>query len=468
MNYQTLFGNAFQIVLLPVLSLTLLIIYQHKTEFLERSGFGKPEVGIIIVGSLFSLVADVPIIVSDDVLLNINVGGALIPLIVCGSLMYKKLMDRRKLLALVAAVTLVGVVAFAITRYEPNLGIVAEFPHFLLPSFCALAVPVVMGWFMDFPDDVQIPFAYTAAVLGNLIGADLVRVPMLIDAGILGSIGGAGAFDLVYLSGLIAAIPLASFYYYRESFSPVSDLIERSERALEKGDYEESHRLSVEAVEKELKKAYRLIFLRGKERFHRATIGPLDILKRLYIHPFVVQDYLRFREKKNPLHAQRAQKDLVAGKLLRKAIRKRINEMYSSLMSRIGAYLIDLCFLIIPFILFIAYLLMGPRIATSAESILRDPIILALFSLTISIHFLYFTLMEWYFGATLGKMLLGLEVLTDDFEEISFVESAARNSARYADMLFIFYLVSIILIVRSAERKRIGDYIAGTRVVKIK
>ncbi len=468
MDYQAFLGTAFTVVLLPVLSLTLLIIYLHKSDFLERSGFGKAEVGIIIVGSLFSLVADVPIIVSNDVLLNINVGGALIPLIVCGSLIYKKLMDRIQLLVLTVGVVLVSAVAFTITRYEPNLGIVAEFPYLLLPSLCALAVPVVMGWVMDFPDDVQIPFAYTAAVLGNLIGADLVRIPMLVDEGILGSIGGAGAFDLVYLSGLIAAIPLAAFYYYRESFSPVSDLIERSQRALRSGEYEESHRLSIEAVEQELKKAYKLIFLRGNERFHRPTIGPVDVLKRLYLHPFVVQDYLRFREKKNPLDAQRANKDLMTGKLLRESIRGRINEMYSTLMGRIGAYLIDLCFLVIPFIFFIVYLLMGPSMGNSAESVLRNPVILALFSLTISIHFLYFTLMEWYFGATLGKMLLNLKVLTDDFEEISFVQSAARNSARYADMIFIFYLVSIILIVRSTDRKRIGDYIAGTRVVKIK
>jgi uncharacterized membrane protein len=49
--------------------------------------------------------------------------------------------------------------------------------------------------------------AYTAGVLGTLIGADLSNLNVIPELGApMASIGGAGTFDGVFLSGIIAVL----------------------------------------------------------------------------------------------------------------------------------------------------------------------------------------------------------------------------------------------------------------------
>jgi len=50
--------------------------------------------------------------------------------------------------------------------------------------------------------------AYVSGTLGTLIGADLLNLKRLGELGApVASIGGAGTFDGVFLSGIIAALP---------------------------------------------------------------------------------------------------------------------------------------------------------------------------------------------------------------------------------------------------------------------
>ncbi len=81
------------------------------------------------------------------------------------------------------------------------------------------------------------------------------------------------------------------------------------------------------------------------------------------------------------------------------------------------------------------------------------------------ISFGYFIVMEAMWGATLGKMLLGLRVVKTDGSPISWSESVIRNLLRIIDGLF-YYLVGAILIWTSPLRQRLGDRAAKTVVVR--
>lgn len=69
-------------------------------------------------------------------------------------------------------------------------------------------------------------------------------------------------------------------------------------------------------------------------------------------------------------------------------------------------------------------------------------------------------------GRSIGKIAAGLRVIRDDGTAISFWDSLLRNLLRTVDMLPGSYLVGIISIWVSSKSKRVGDYAAGTIVVK--
>jgi len=464
MDYQILFGLATNIILLPVLSLSLLIAYMSKREFLEESGFDKPVVGMIIIGSFFGIFADIPLIVFGDSLLNINLGGALIPVIVCGVLIYKKGIN---LLAVVGGTTVVSILAYSVSRIEPGVGIVAEFPYYFLPAASGLIISLLFGLLMKKDEKFQIPYAYTIGVLGTLIGADLIRIPELVQRGVLGSMGGAGAMDLVYLSGLISSVPLIFLYFFRHDYSPPVDPLLRAKKHLNKGEYKESKKQIVKGIQREIEKAYKLLSRNANPMFLKPSKTPSDVLRCLGFSPIVVKDYITLRQSEEKNDLIEAKKDLLTGRLLSISIKNRLSEVYTSFLRRFLAYMLDIILMSVPFIIFFFYVF-SEILSSNSRMLIGEPIFLAILSLATSIQFIYFTLTEWYFGRSLGKAAVGLRVLDDDLNDITFAQSAARNSGRYADIVLGFYMLSFILILRSPEKKRIGDYIAGTRVVKTK
>lgn len=129
----------------------------------------------------------------------INLGGGLIPLAVA---LYELLrISDRGIDALLAGLTAIAInviLSYLIARPVPNVGIAmpslvpgivaALTAFFILPSFAA-------------------PVAFAAGVLGPLVGADLLhlRDVQKITTGVA-SIGGAGTFDGIVISGLIATL----------------------------------------------------------------------------------------------------------------------------------------------------------------------------------------------------------------------------------------------------------------------
>src|SRR5215831_19463733 len=85
----------------------------------------------------------------------------------------------------------------------------------------------------------------------------------------------------------------------------------------------------------------------------------------------------------------------------------------------------------------------------------------------------YFAGFETFWsGQTPGKRWMKLRVIRDDGRPIGFFEAVVRNLVRIIDLMppsFIVipsYAVGVMTIILSSESKRVGDYVAGTVVVK--
>ena len=107
----------------------------------------------------------------------------------------------------VALASAVLYTTFVASEAVPGLGIVEPFPYFLLPPVGAGAIAVLFaGRVFPGQEAFALPVAFLTTTLGVLLGADLLRQPPLYGSGPAGlyTIGGAGVFDLVYLSGLLA------------------------------------------------------------------------------------------------------------------------------------------------------------------------------------------------------------------------------------------------------------------------
>jgi uncharacterized RDD family membrane protein YckC len=79
--------------------------------------------------------------------------------------------------------------------------------------------------------------------------------------------------------------------------------------------------------------------------------------------------------------------------------------------------------------------------------------------------FCYFSLLEGFFGATVGKWIVGVRVADLGGGHPGLVRGLVRNFLRLVDGLPAFCILGIVLIVTSPEHARLGDRLAGTRVL---
>ena len=83
------------------------------------------------------------------------------------------------------------------------------------------------------------------------------------------------------------------------------------------------------------------------------------------------------------------------------------------------------------------------------------------------VFFAYFIVFETFWnGCTPGKKLMGLRVVRDGGYPIDFTSAAVRNLIRIGEVALGFYAISAIVCVVSPENKRLGDFAAGTIVVR--
>ncbi len=148
---------------------------------------------------LFGMQYVVPSVVDHQrTIIAVNVGGAVIPVLLCTYLLARYGANRRLLLAL-------GVVTVATHLLaQPVAGVGVTLPP-LLPALTAAGAAILL-------DRRATPrTAYISGTLGTLIGADLLNLGSVqaLNAPVA-SIGGAGTFDGVFLTGIVAVL-LAGF-----------------------------------------------------------------------------------------------------------------------------------------------------------------------------------------------------------------------------------------------------------------
>lgn len=78
--------------------------------------------------------------------------------------------------------------------------------------------------------------------------------------------------------------------------------------------------------------------------------------------------------------------------------------------------------------------------------------------------FAYYFVSEGVFAATVGKSMLRLRVLGKEGEPCSIGAAFKRNLLRFVDWLPFLYILAVVSILASTERRRIGDRFAGTIV----
>jgi uncharacterized RDD family membrane protein YckC len=83
------------------------------------------------------------------------------------------------------------------------------------------------------------------------------------------------------------------------------------------------------------------------------------------------------------------------------------------------------------------------------------------------IGWLYFALMESSErGATLGKMALGLRVVTSDGQRLTFMNATGRYFAKILSAIILF--IGFIMIGFTDKKRGLHDMIAGTLVIKVR
>jgi uncharacterized membrane protein len=128
---------------------------------------------------------------------SVNLGGAVIPLIVAGVFIFT-IREAGLLTEFLIVTGVTTAVSFAGSRFVKNKGAVVSF---ILPVLFTALFSVVLA-----PEEV-VRVAFSSGVLGVVIGSDLLHLPYALKSGrSVISIGGAGVFDGIFLVGVFSAL----------------------------------------------------------------------------------------------------------------------------------------------------------------------------------------------------------------------------------------------------------------------
>ncbi len=146
-----------------------------------------------------------PRLLENKVVVAVNVGGALIPLAISIFFTTYIASSPRALAALIASLTATSIATYLVSRAVPGVGIAVPG---LVPPLVAVSTTALFNLSLPY----MVTVAYVSGSMGSLIGADILRLKKDINKFInlygptLLSIGGAGTFDGIYLSGVLAVV----------------------------------------------------------------------------------------------------------------------------------------------------------------------------------------------------------------------------------------------------------------------
>jgi len=187
------------LLLLPLVLLGLLILLVEArvlTYAYRKVGVHPRYAFAVMLLSLLGSQVNIPLYSIDRgaTVVALNVGGALIPILVSLYLLIHTGMYRRMLIG----VSVVTAVVHSLAQIVPVVGTAVPM---IVPPLVAAGVALPLA-FRRAP-----PLAYVSGSMGTLIGADLLNLGKIARLGApVVSIGGAGTFDGVFLTGILAGL----------------------------------------------------------------------------------------------------------------------------------------------------------------------------------------------------------------------------------------------------------------------
>jgi uncharacterized membrane protein len=147
------------------------------------------------VVEFFGMSYVVPVVVSwPGTVLAVNVGGAVIPTLMSTYLIIRYQLWLKAALAIIAIAFIIHSMATPV----PGLGIA-------VPVFAPVVTTAVLAFILS--RAYAPPLAYIGGSMGTLIGADLLNLDKISGLGApVASIGGAGTFDGIFLTGILAVL----------------------------------------------------------------------------------------------------------------------------------------------------------------------------------------------------------------------------------------------------------------------
>jgi len=219
-HYLPLTPVFFSILVFLALGLVILIQLRILRYAYMKLGVGPGVALLLLFGSLIGSYFNIPITIlpgqtvrsgqivdyfgmqyvvpfvaqSPGTVLAVNVGGAVIPTIMSTYLVVRYNLWLKATIATV-------VIAFIIhSMATPVHGI-----GIAVPVFAPVVVTAILAFILS--REYAAPLAYIGGSIGTLIGADLLNLDKIGSLGApVASIGGAGTFDGIFLTGILAVL----------------------------------------------------------------------------------------------------------------------------------------------------------------------------------------------------------------------------------------------------------------------
>lgn len=151
-------------------------------------------------GSFFGLAYPISYVGEQKTTIAVNVGGALIPVLIVFYEIIRLLVAKMYPLLLQSFLATIIVLTICYFFSKPIKGLGIGIPVLIPPIFAAIS-----AWVLA-PQNPAVA-AYISGVLGTLIGADLLKINKIKELGApIASIGGAGTFDGIFITGIVAVL----------------------------------------------------------------------------------------------------------------------------------------------------------------------------------------------------------------------------------------------------------------------
>jgi uncharacterized membrane protein len=220
-HYLPLTPGLFSILIVLFVGLVVLIQLRILRYAYMRLGVGPGAAMLLLFGSLIGSYFNIPITIlpgppsamsgqivefygmryvvpfvvsSPGTVLAVNLGGAVIPTLMSAYLVVRYQLWFKAALATVA----IAFVIHSMATPVPGVGIA-------VPVFAPVVATAILAFILS--REYAAPLAYIGGSMGTLVGADLLNLDKIGSLGApVASIGGAGTFDGIFLTGILAVL----------------------------------------------------------------------------------------------------------------------------------------------------------------------------------------------------------------------------------------------------------------------